>query len=228
MISTAKLWERLESLSKSGTSGYFTQAEFNSNLYSVQYAILSVLCDNYESNQKESDFLRNHLVSYSGTTQASGKALSSDIDTLLSNYYRCLNVSYVSGGTKYPAYKIALNESDMYRTSPIRKADLSKQRVVYYFTDNNIQFLPESSFSFALTYCKKPVDARIAFTTQETEDNDYLVIDALNTVDIAFPEGLFNLFVYYMLEAMGIEMKESLLTEYSQLGINRTTVTDLK
>lgn len=228
MISTAKLWERLQALSKSGTSGYFTQDEFNSNLYSAQYSVLSVCCDNYENNSKVSDYLINHIKEVSVTTVTGGR-LYADMETSLPDYYRSLALNYISGGVENPSIKIAVNEEGMYLTSAVRKPDLSKGRTLYVIKGGSPVVLPkQSGLSMNFTYCAKPEEAKIVFTTAEDEDNDYLVIDGAETIDINFPEGLFNLFVYYMLEAMGIEQKENLLLEYSQLGLNRTTITDLK
>jgi len=227
MILVKTLWDRLKVLTKAGTSGYFTAEEFNSNLYSVQYTVLSILCDNYENSQKVSDALINHIKTYTGSTTAAGKMFAVSIEQSLSNYYRTLALNF-SGSELSPSKKIAVNEVGMYSTSPIRKADLTKNRTLYYFVDNNIQTLPKQSLPFSFIYCVKPALAKIAFTTAEDEDNDYLVVDNTNTVNIDFPEGLFNLFAYLMLESMGIEQKESLASEYAQLGINRTIQTDIK
>lgn len=229
MIGVEKLWYRLVSLGKSGTSGYFTQDEFNSNLYSVQYAILSLLCDNYENNQKVSDALNSHVVPFTGVSLTTGTLFVTSIESSLTEYYRMLSLAYVNGnGEEHTSYKIRVNEISMYTTSAIRKANLSKNRTLWYLAANNIHMLPKEALGYTLFYCKKPAEAKIGFTTTEDEENDYLVVDPLTTVDIDFPEGLFNLFVYYMLESMGIEQKENLALEYSQLGINRTVQTDLK
>lgn len=227
MISVEKLWYRLVSLGKSGTSGYFTAEEFNSNLYSVQYAILSLFCDNYENNQKVSDALSRHIKPLTGTTQANGKLFATDLKTNLANYYRALALVYNSD-KEYPSYKIRVNEIAMYETSSIRKSNITKKRTLWCMDSDNIQMLPKQALPYKLYYCIKPLEAKIAFTTAADADNDYLVIDAANTVNIDFPEGLFNLFVYYMLESMGVEQKENLISAYSQLGINRTVQTDLK
>lgn len=230
MISVKKLYDRLSALTKSGTSGYFTAEEFNSNLYSVQYTILSLLCDNYEANQKVADALIEH-TSDTGTltTSANGLLFATNITASLPSYYRTLEVRYLSGGSEYPCIKTTIAGEAMTLSSPIRKPNIAKNRTLWLMRGNNIQILPKNSgLTCVLTYCKKPVDARIAFTTAETEDNDYLVIDNLNTIDIAFPEGLFNLFTYFMLESMGVEQKEPNIFDFAELGINRTVNTDIK
>lgn len=228
MIAQQALWDRVKTLTKTGTSGYFTQDEWNSNIYSVQYAILSLLCDNYENNQKVSDALSRHIKVQTGTTQVSGKLFATDLETNLADYYRGLALNYVSSTDEYPSYKVTVNAKSMTLTSAIRKPNLTKFRTVWCMEGDNIQMYPKQALGYSLIYCKKPLEAKIAFTTAEDEDNDYLVIDDAETIDIDFPEGLFNLFVYYMLESAGIEMKDQLQQEFSQLGINRTTQTDIK
>lgn len=228
MIDVKKLWDRVVALLKSGTSGYFTQEEFNSNLYSVQYAILSVLCDNYENNQKVSDFLVNHIDILSGTTTSTGLVFATGFKTNLPTYYRGLSMLYVNTPDEHESYKIRINEVGMYQRSAIRKANITKGRTLWYMLKDNIQMLPKSEIPYTLFYCKKPLEAKIGFTTASDADNDYLVINPATTINIDFPEGLFNLFAYYMLESMGIEQKEQIAQEYSQLGINRTIQTDLK
>lgn len=230
MIQQVKLWDRLKTLTKSGTAGYFTQEEYNSNLYSVQYAILSLLCDNYENNQKVSDALIGHVKETGVISSRSNGYLSST--TLIDDYpsyYRTLALRYVGDDNEYPSKKISINEEAMYATSPIRKANIANNRTLYMFKQYNVQTVPKTSGNdYILVYCARPANANIAFTTGTDADNDYLVIDVANTTNIQFPEGLFNLFVYYMLESMGIEQREQIASEYSQLGINRTTLTDIK
>jgi len=230
MIKVETLWERLSVLTKTGTSGYFTAAEFNSNLYSVQYAILSLLCDNYENNQKVTDALINHIISEAVVSTTGGKLFASSIIETYEDYYRTLAINYRPNvNEEYAAHKITVNAIGMTLSSPIRKPNLTKNKTLYYFTDGNITMLPkQSNIPVNFIYCKKPSEAKIAFTTAEDDDNDYLVLDIENTIDIEFPEGLFNLFVYFMLESMGIEQRENLAQSFSELAINRTVQTDVK
>lgn len=228
MISVEKLYNRLNTLTTTGTSGYFSEDDFNSNLYSVQYAILALLCDNYENNQKVTDSLINHTKEYTGVTLGGGVMFADSVEEIIEDYYRTLAVNYVVVDVIYPSIKINVNEKGMYLTSQIRKPNLVKGRTLFYFTDRVPKMLPaEAGLDYNLIYACKPTEAKIAFTTQSDDNNDYLVIDSANTVDIDFPEGLFNLFTYYMLESIGIEQKEQLMQEYSQLGIERTTFTDV-
>lgn len=228
MITAKSLYDRMNTLTTSGTSGFFTADDFNSNIYSVQYAVHGILNDNYENNQKVSDALRNHTVEINGTTVAGGKLFATNLDTNLEDYYRILSLNYVSGSNTYPSIKINANEVGTTLSSPIRKPNKTAGRTLFYEVEDNIIMLPkDAGMPYNMIYCRKPSLAKIAFTTESDEDNDYLVIDDANTIDLEYPESLFNLFAYLMLESMGIEMKEQLAQEYSQLGINRTIQTDV-
>lgn len=228
MISISKLIDSVNQLAKNGTSGYTTEKEWNDAIYSLQYEVLSILCDNYENNQKVSDYLINHIRINEITANTNGHLeidlYSSGSDLEDGGYYRTLSI--LLNGI-YPATKVNINEVGMYLTSPIRKFDIAKNRVGYYFAEGDIMMLPKESMSVTHFYCKKPDLAKIAYTEVSDEDNDYLTVDELETIDIDFPEGLFNLFLYLLLEKLGIEMKEQLLTEYSQLGLSRTIKTDV-
>lgn len=230
MIDIVKLIERVDQLAKASTSGYATQEEKNSDIYAVQYEVLSILCDSYENNQKVSDALINHVRFADITTDANGVVGfgSSGSDDTVSDYYRLLSINLgFTGGVQYPATKVNINEIGMYKTSPIRKMVLADNRVGYYLADGDIIMLPETTMDICLIYCKKPELAQIVYTTDEDDDNDYLVVDEGETIDIDFPEGLFNLFAYLLLEKRGVEMKDALSMEFSQLGIQRTLKTDV-
>lgn len=230
MISTSKLIERVDQLAKAGTSGYSTQDEKNSDIYAVQYEVLGLLCDNYENNQKVSDALINHIIFANITTDSNGVVGfgSSGSDDTVSDYYRTLSILLGHlGSSQYPTTKVNINEIGMYKTSPIRKKVLANNNVGYYFAEGDIIMLPETEMDICLIYCKKPELAQIVYTASEDDDNDYLVVDELETIDIDFPENLFNLFAYLLLEKRGIEMKDQLLLELSNLGIQRISKIDI-
>ena len=231
MISTAQLIARVDQLTKDGTSGYSTQEEKNSDLFAVQYEVLGLLCDNYERNQKVSDSLINHVKFRDIVSNSNGVLgfSSSGSDDYVDDYYRTLSIllGHTGSAIQYPATKVNINEIAMYKTSPIRKMVLADNRVGYYFADGEIIMLPETQMDVCLVYCKKPALAEIVYTSSSDEDNDYLEVDELETIDLEFPENLFNLFTYLLLEKRGIEMKDQLSQEYSQLGITRTTKIDI-
>ncbi len=221
MIDVVKLIKYCEQVLKQGTAGFTTQDEKNNIIYVVQYEILSILCDNYENNQKVSDALVNHVVTVDlATTEDGIIEISEDIV----DYYRLLSVLYDG---LHKSTKIGTNEKAMYLTSPIRKPDLNKNLTVYYMANGNINMLPSQALNVEVIYCKKPEEALIVYESISGDEDDYLVVDEDETVNLEFPEALFNLFAYSILEKLGIETKESLALEYSNLGIQRTIKSDI-
>lgn len=228
MISTAKIWERINQLAKSGTSGYQNEEEFNNDLYSTQWSVISVLCDNYEKGQKVSDALVNHVVIRDVTTDSFGVVNVSESGSDLpdNDYYRTLAVSLITDEL-YPAYKININERSMTQRSPIRKMDLAKNRAGYSFGEGSMLMLPEEEMDIRWVYCKKPAVARLVLTTVEAENDDYQVVDEDETINVDFPESLFNIFVYEMLQRLGVELKEQLISSYAEIGIQYQTQTEI-
>ena len=221
MISTSRLWERVSVLTKDGTSGYTNADDFNSDLISVTLMVQAMLCDEYQKTNKVSNWLINHIKAVNLTSSSTGQL------TLPADYYRDLAIYFSYNGQYIETFDLNSNSLGITRTSPIRKMDETKGRVGYYYEDGTIVMEPNKALSVRLDYCKKAVEPKIAFTVVSSADDDYISIDTDNTVNTDFPEGLFNLFVYLLLEARGIEMKESLALEYSQLGLQRQITVDI-
>lgn len=213
MISNAKVYQRVNQLLKSGTSGYQNADEYNNDSYATLLDILNVLCDNYEKNEKISDLLNKdgHIVSDSVTTNSAG------FYTFPANHYRTFNIKKPDGIIEYPVKKINTNEVGMYLTSPVRAFNAAKNIYGYYMSNGGINVLPAAITTVKLTYCKKPIVPNLVLTY---DGNDYETVGA-GTTDIGLPENLFNLFCYKMLESASVEMKERLTMEYATMGINR-------
>lgn len=216
MIETAKVYQRVNQILKTGTSGYQSEDEFNSDMYSTLLKILTVCSDNYEKNAKISDMMNKSGLVLSET-------LTSDAQGIINfptKHFRSFSMRYVSGGNEYPMTKISTNEVGMHLTSPIRGFNATKNKFGWYLSDGVINVLPKSAVSVKFTYCNTP-DIPVLVLTANADD--YETIDA-STTDIELPENLFNLFVYEMVNRAGMEMKEELSMQYSQMGISQENV----
>lgn len=216
MISTAKVWERVNLLLKSGTSGYQTAAEFNSDMYSTLLRIITVLCDNYETNEKVSDLITKDglLVEVALATNSSG------FITFPNNHFRTATLLAVDGsGNEFETTKIRSNEKGGYLRSSIRKVSYPSG-VKYYFANSGLNTLPKQVTPIKLIYCIKPAMPNLVLTV---DPSDYQVVDN-STTNIPLAENLFNLFVYEMVERVSVEMKEQTTMAYAELGISRETV----
>lgn len=217
MIDKAKVWNRVKDLARTVTTGYDNQDEYNSKSYAAELALLEMLSDVYEHNTKASDALDWLITDASLTSDANGKL------TLPTDYVHLATIQYVSNSVKYPTTKVRTNEVAMYRTSPVRGFDVTKNDIGYYFKAGAAYTLPEQTgLTVVLTYIKKPTFSSIILTEVSTDTEDYL--DLTGGVDFGWPEQLFNIIVYLILEQLGVELKEQWLLEFAAYGIQREAI----
>lgn len=212
------VWKRTQELAKTGTSGQDTEEEWNNKSNSAQKALQQLLIDVAEINEKASDAL-NWLKISSGvlSSDSTGKVTFPD------NYLHMDSVTYVSGGQRYPSVKLATNEIDMTRTSPIRKPDLTTNDINWYLKGGALYVMPEqASIVVDLMYYRVVPDASIVLTPVSDDDSD-LVTPSVG-VAYGWPVSVFNLLVYLILEQLGVELKENMLVEFADFGINREMI----
>lgn len=217
MIDKAKVWNRVRNLARTVTTGYDDQEEYNSKTYAAELSLLEMLTDVYEHNTKASDALDWLITDVSLTSDSAGKL------TLPADYVHLATIQYVGNGAKYPTTKVRTNEVAMYRTSPVRGFSVAKNDIGYYFKASHIYTIPEqAAINVVLTYIKKPTFSSIVLTEVSTGTEDYLSLTG--GVDFGWPEQLFNLIVYLILEQLGVELKEEWLLEFAAYGITREVV----
>lgn len=217
MISTKVVWDRINVLSKNGTSGYQTEDEFNSDLNAVQLELATMLLPLYEKNQQVSDALSPFITYEDKTASVTGEITKNE------NYLGLATIWLFRNNAYYPTHKLALNEVSVTRTSPIRMPSVAKNEACYYFVNDKIVMLPEQNLTVRVFYLKQPDTASIELIPVSDEDRDYMTVG--DVVDLKWPQSMFNMIVYMMLEKLGLEMKESLLLEMSQLGIQKNMIT---
>lgn len=208
MISIVRLYETVSQLAKTQTAGYQSEQEFNNDVSAVQADLMTLFCPLYSVNQTLKDVLKPFVKSGNLTSNASGEV---DYPT---DYYRALTGA-ING---YPAYPIAVNEKDIWNTSSIRKPSVAKNIYCYFQEDEKIKLLPAQQLTIDLSYIRNYEPASIEFNVVSSEDSDFITPVAVS--DLEWNENVFNLFVYKMLDRLGIETKEQLALEYSRLGIN--------
>lgn len=217
MIDKAKVWHRVKDLARTVTTGYDDQEEYNSKTYAAELTLLEMLTDVYEQNTKASDALDWLITDAPLTTDSNGKL------TLPADYVHTATIQFVNGASKYPTTKVRTNEVAMYRTSPVRGFSVSRNDIGYYFKAGAAYTLPEQTgISVVLTYIKKPTFSSVILTEVETDTEDYL--DLTGGVDFGWPEQLFNIIVYLILEQLGVELKEQWLLEFAAYGIQREAI----
>lgn len=213
-----EVWQRTMDLAKSGTSGMDTQDEWNSKANSAQKMIAMQLIRVAEQNQEASDAL-SWLKVPSGnlTSDSTGKI------TKPTDYMGFDSLELIAGGSRWPADKIRTNERGLTRTSPIRKPNLSANKIKYYFKSGTLYVMPEqAAIVIDMLYYKNVPDASIVLTPVSDANSDF-VTPTVGT-DFGWPQSVQNLLVYAILEQFGIELKESMLLEYAQFGIIREMI----
>lgn len=216
-IDKTKVYNRVNALAKTGTSGYDDEEEYNSKTYVAELRLVEMLTDVYETNTKASDAL-NWLIKDTDIVSGANGLL-----TLPTDYLHLSTIQLKVGSNLYPTDKIRTNELGMVRTSPIRGMDLTKNKVGYYFKQGAIYTLPEqASITMRMTYISKPVFSTITLTPATDANTDYLTVTGGS--NFGWGEQMFNIIVYLILEQLGVEMKEQWLLEFANFGITKETL----
>lgn len=212
MISVVDLYNMTVQVLKKGTSGYFSIPEWNANLKRTQTEAIEFLAPFYEVNQQVTDALAIFIKLATGTSDGSGILTKPD------DYVHLTSLDVAD----YPCYPISVNQRTTIKSSPIRKPSTETNQYYRMFQNGIIQLLPETALTVNYTYIRKPASASISAVNVSDDDSDYQTITAV--ADLEWPHQLFNLFLYLMLEKMGMEVKEQVLIEYGNLGIQKEAI----
>ena len=212
MISVVTLWETLMQSAKTGTSGYQDEDEFNRDLSAVQTQLMSVLAPLYARSNAVKDLLDPFVVPLTGATNASG-VLAKPAD-----YFQIAAVS-ISG---FPVKEVSVNERFMLQYVPSRRPSTADNRYFYFMQSEDINVLPAEVHTVSGSYIRHPDPASIALTEVSTDDSDYVTPTAVD--DLEWPQRAFNLILYLMMQRLGLEMKEQLMMEMGNLGIQMESV----
>lgn len=212
MISVVTLWETLMQSAKTGTSGYQDEDEFNRDLSAVQTQLMSILSPLYGRSSAVKELLAPFVEPLTGTSSATG-VLAKPAD-----YFQIAAVA-ISG---FPVKEVSVNERFMLQYVPSRRPSTSEKRFFYFMEGDDINLLPAEAHIVSGTYLRHPEEASIALTESSTADSDYVTPTAVD--DLEWPQRAFNLILYLMMQRLGLEMKEQLMMEMGNLGIQMESV----
>lgn len=205
------LYDRTNDYLKKYQSGFDTIEDFNGKLYQVQYELANFLISIYARNERAQQYLEPILVSADVTGSGSG-VMATPPDFML-----FMSAEYAGK----PVHKVSVNQLVAYEQIPQRRGDLVKKRVNITGINNGWLAKPASAYTITVNYVKHPPIATIAFTETETEDEDILAYDDDNTIDFVWSEDCINLLLYMMLDKIGLSVREDVIREYAQLGLNQ-------
>ena len=152
------LYNRVSQLTKSGTSGYVDQDEFNGIVYSAQYNLADMLIDKVGINNKANDAVNWLKV------RADLSADSSGMITIPDDYFRLDIISLLQNGNEYDMSEVQRNQIPSIKNDSIVMPDLTTGDAYFYFENSAIYTLPEEAMNVRFRYFKNPTTATIVLT----------------------------------------------------------------
>jgi hypothetical protein len=209
------VWDRVNDYSKKYQSGLNKVSSFNGNINESVKELINYLVSIHAINEKASELLQPYIKSASVT----GSSTAIFAKPIRFIYY--LSASYLDK----PVHKLSINQLQTTEQIPQRRGDLSKKRVNIISIDNGFEGRPISAYAIKINYvASQASNANIVFALSTTQDENILTYDDTATVDFDFDEKCVPLLTYMVLSKLGIEIREQMLMEYSQLGIGRESV----
>jgi hypothetical protein len=214
------IWKRLIDYGKKFQSGQDAVDEFNTRIKEVQLEVANDLSPFYQVNELVRGVLNTLLRSISGTSNSSG-VLSRPVVTG-EKFMRILGLGVTdnSGNYRFEITQSNENEIAISQRIPQRRPDLSKKIVNYIPIKTDIQLYPKMAIPYYMYYLIYPLEAKIAFTYTDTQDEDVMTYDSANSTDLAWDDNASNIILYKMLEKYGIVNREGWLAEYAKLGLD--------
>ena len=212
MIDTAELIKSVFQEARIGTSGYEDQDEVNRNIKMVEMDLFSTLIPLVAKDFTIQTLLANFLEK--GTVAVGGLWTYPNVVDEPDVFHSYLS-STINGKPVYPKTK---NEIDIILNSSVRKPT---EDGPYYSTveKTGIQHYPKTITELEAFYYRYPVYGTVTFNTVSDDDSDY--VNIVTDKAIQWPEKAFNILHYSLLERYGVDCRESLALEYSQLGIKK-------
>lgn len=211
-----EIYNRVSQLTKTGTSGYIDEDEFNGIIKARQLTLLQALMEVEDENKKAADLIAWLKVKDDIDTDSDGKIALPD------DFIHLDSLSLVVDGKIYPCTLLHTDEIDTVRTSPVRAPDLSQNDVDYYWDAGQLTTMPEQEMTVRLRYFKVPPVATITLTPSPDDGDDYLT-PAVD-IELGWPYSASPLLTYLVLMDYGVEMKEQAVFEFAQYGLSFETV----
>ncbi len=225
-----EVYKFLNFLSNKTQSGVIRITDFNLAADRAQKELFQVEYKLFQSTQEITDAMKNFLVPKVVYVDATGKALY-PIDyfhtTAVRKYYYHNNTSIEVDVTE-----VNDDEIGKYRSSSIVQPT-SRYPIIYYYNDY-MQVLPKNTASINLDYLKKPstplwdydlINGKAVFVprggaiTTNTDVNGVVtaVPRTSQSNDFEFPDFVHNQLVFMMCSFLSINIRETELTQYSEM-----------
>ncbi len=211
MIDVVEVRKAAYRMAKVGTSGYDPTTDFVPKANEAQGDLMNILTPHYGKIQSLDDML-DFLVVEATPTFTTG------VLNKPNGYYGFISMWKTTGGSKVPVRKLKTNQIGTNSQNSIRRATDTKPYV--YFRNASVILTPSTGDSgLSWMYFRKPADISITTTPLETDEDDYETVTAQTNFE--WPDRVKNLLIYLIVQRLGVEMKEPILFEISQLGIKQ-------
>lgn len=211
MVDVVEVQQAGYRIAKTGTSGYDSTPDAVTKLNEVSLDVMNLLTPHYGKIEALDDIL-NYYVTEAAPTFVSGAY------ELPGDFYGLIGMNKTTAGSTIPLRKMKTNAIGAIGQNSIRKPTVAKPK--YYLRNGNLVLVPSNGDAgTSWLYFRKPATVSITSTPTEGETDDYEAVT--DQTDFDFPFRLKNLLIYLFVERLGMEMKEPILFEISQLGISQ-------
>lgn len=219
MIETVQLIDDLTRLTKENQSGFDSGTDYTGFINIVQYELSQYLYSLFEVNQNAVDLAAPITVTQAVSSGSGG------IIPYPEGYNHLLSIQYVkSANVLLKVQRVGINQLAIINRIPQRRANLTKDRILYSFDKDGIHVQPAQALNFKIVYFKYPPDAKIAYTYTEVNGEAKRTVDTANTVDLVWGMNCYSLILYMVMDKMGISHRDEILNEYARLGIAKEEV----
>lgn len=213
MVNIVEVQTAAYRISKIGTSGYDSTPDFIAKANEVNIDAMNLLVPHYGKVEAVDDII-NFFVKEIDCDFTSGlMGIPEDFYGYISIYKTTGNEPNVS---KTPVRKLKTNQIGTIGQNTIRKPTIANPKIT--LGEGNIKLDPiNADAGLSILYFRLPADVDIITTPVEGADDDYETVT--DQTNYEWPERMKNLLIYLLVERLGGEMKQPILFEIAQLGI---------
>lgn len=211
MVDVVQVRDAAYRITKVGTSGYDSNADFVAKANELNIDAMNMLTPHYGKIEALDDILNTFVKEIPAT-------FTSGVLNIPNDFYGLIGLNKTITGNSIPLRKLKTNQLGAIGQNSIRKPTVAKPK--YYLRDSKVVLLPSNGDpGVSILYFRLPAAVSITVSAVSGPDDDYEQVTA--QTDYEWVPRVKNLLIYLMVQRLGGEMKEQILFEISQLGIQQ-------
>lgn len=226
MINVQNLYDDVSQVLKKNFAGFLNGPDFSNAIKSAELKAFEHFVSYFERSSRIVDALF-FFISGKVITANSAGVVTVPADyrhhIRLSRYFVTNNPA--DGGEPIVKYKkmnyCPSNAVEDMMADFLKKPDIKKGRFIYTVENGALKIYDPAPIATYLRYIRSPVFGKIAFTPQQTVNGDEYVFDAANSQDLEWPDHVYTLIKYLILEEYGQEVRDKIMAEY---GLQEATM----